>query len=195
MTSTRRTAVLVGLLFLTATVTFLVADALITGVLDGPEYLIGASAHTNALTAGALLAFVDGLAVVGIAVLMYPLLKGTSEPLALGYVGLRVAELAAILLFLATPLLVIALGNGSRNGTVDASGSQYLGVLLQAQHDVAIVMVYLFTSVAGGILAFLLYRSRLIPRWIAGLGVIGYPVLLVGTVLNMSRTVPTSNTG
>jgi hypothetical protein len=54
MTSTRRTAVLVGLLFLTATVTFLIAEALITGVLDGADYLIGASADTNALTAGAL---------------------------------------------------------------------------------------------------------------------------------------------
>ncbi len=72
MTSIRRTAVLVGLLFLIATVAFLVAEALITGVLDGADYLIGVSADTNALTAGALLAFVDGLAVVGIAVLMYP---------------------------------------------------------------------------------------------------------------------------
>ncbi len=46
-------------------------------------------------------------------------------------------------------------------------------------------MIYLFTSVAGGILAFLLCRSKLIPRSIAVLGVIGYPVLFVGTVLDM----------
>jgi hypothetical protein len=115
------------------------------------------------------------------------LLRHHNEPLALGYVGLRVGELAAILLYLATPLLVITLGDGLSDGTVEPSASQPLGSLLQAQYDVAIVMVYLFTSVAGGILAFLLYRTRLIPRSIAVLGVIGYPVLFVGTVLDMFR--------
>lgn len=185
MTSIRRTAVLVGLLFLTATVAFATAEALINGVLDRADYLSGASADANALTTGALLAFVNGLAVVGIAVLLYPLLKGYSEPLALGYVGLRVAELVASLFLLAVPLLVIALGDRLRDGTVDVSASQPLGSLLQAQHDVAIVMVYLITSVAGGILAFLLYQTRLIPRWLAVLGVIAYPVLFVGAVLDM----------
>jgi hypothetical protein len=185
MTSIRRTAILVGLLFLTATVSFAVAEALINGVLDRADYLSGASADANALTTGALLAFVNGVAVVGIAVLLYPLLKGYSEPLALGYVGLRVAELVASLFLLAVPLLVIALGDRLRDGTVDASASQPLGSLLQAQHDVAIVMVYLITSVAGTILAFLLYQTRLIPRWLAVLGVIAYPVLFVGAVLDM----------
>ena len=185
MTSIRRTAVLVGLLFLTATVSFAVAEALINGVLDRADYLSGASADANALTTGALLAFVNGVAVVGIAVLLYPLLKGYSEPLALGYVGLRVAELVASLFLLAVPLVVIALADRLRDGTVDVSASQPLGSLLQAQHDVAIVMVYLITSVAGGILAFLLYQTRLIPRWLAVLGVIAYPVLFVGAVLDM----------
>jgi uncharacterized protein DUF4386 len=88
-------------------------------------------------------------------------------------------------LLLATPLLVITLGDRLRDGTVDASASQQLGSLLQAQHDVAIVIVYLIVSVGGGILAFLLYQTRLIPRWLAVIGVIAYPVLFVGTVLDM----------
>jgi hypothetical protein len=120
---------------------------------------------------------VNGLAVVGIAVFVSPLLKGYSEPLALGHVGFRVAELVASLFLLATPLLVIALGDGS--------ASQELGSLLQAQYDVAIVMVYLIVSVAGGILTFLLFQTKLIPRWLAVIGVIAYPVLFVGTVLDM----------
>ena len=84
---------------------------------------------------------------------------------------------------------MIKLGNGLLEGTVDASASQQLGALFQAQHSVSIVMVYLFTGVAGAILAFLLYRSRLIPRSIAILGVIGYPVLLVGSILAMFNLV------
>ncbi|QBI18502.1 DUF4386 domain-containing protein [Egibacter rhizosphaerae] len=183
--STRRTAVLVGVLFLAATGTFLVADELITGVLDLPDFLTSAPAHATALSAGALLAFVDGLAVVGIALLLYPLLERYSQPLALGYVGFRIAELAAILLYLATPLLVSQIGGGLADGTVDAAAGQHLGAVFQAQYDVAIVMIYLFTSVAGTVLAVALHRSRLIPRPLAVLGLAGYPVLLVGTVLHV----------
>ena len=185
MTSSRRTAGTVGLLFLIATVTFIAADTLIKGVLDRPNYLIGASGDATALAAGALLAFVDGLAVVGIAVLMYPFLRRTSEPLALGYVGLRVAELGVVLLYMVVPLIVLALGDGARDGTVDATASLSLGPLLTALHDEAIVLLYLFTGASGTIFAFLLYRSKLVPRPLAVLGLIGYPVLLAGAALAM----------
>jgi hypothetical protein len=183
--STRKTAVLVGLLFLTATVTFIIADQLIGGVLGSAGYLPDASAHANALAAGALLACVEGPATVGIGVLLYPLLKRYSEPMALAYVGFRVAELAPALLYVAAPLLVIKLADAMRDGTVDASAANQLGALFQAQRSVAVVMIYLITSVAGMFLAVLMYRSRLIPRWIAILGVIGYPALLVGSALAM----------
>jgi hypothetical protein len=48
-----------------------------------------------------------------------------------------------------------------------------LGSLFQAQHDLAFQMIYLFNGVTGTIFAFLLYRTELIPRWIAVLGLIG----------------------
>ncbi len=99
---------------------------------------------------------VDGLAVVGIAVLRFPLLKRTSEPLALGYVGLRVTEFAAILLYLAIPLFLAALSKRLVDGTIDASASQHLGPVLQAQHGMALLLIYLFNGVAGGLFAFLL---------------------------------------
>lgn len=185
MTSSRRTAAIVGLLFLIATVTFIAADTLIKGVLDRPNYLIGASGDATALAAGALLAFVDGLAVVGIAVLMFPFLRPTSEPLALGYVGLRVAELGVVLLYMAVPLIVLALGDGARDGAVDATASLSLGSLLTALHDEAIVLLYLFTGASGIIFASLLYRSKMVPRPLAVLGLIGYPVLLAGAALAM----------
>lgn len=185
MTSSRRTAAIVGLLFLIATVSFIAADALIKGVLDRPNYLIGASGDATALSARALLAFVDGLAVVGLAVLMFPLLKHTSEPLALGYFGLRVAELGVVLLYMVAPLSVLALSNGTRHGAGDVSASQSLGSLLKAQHDLTLVLLYLFTSVSGIIFAFLLYRSTMVPRPLAVLGLIGYPALLAGAVLAM----------
>jgi hypothetical protein len=182
--STRRTAVLVGLLFLTATAAFIVADTLNSGVLSRPEFLTVASAETNALATGALLLF-GQFGVVGIAVLLFPLLKVYGESAALAHVGFRVAELAASLFYLSVPLLAIELGAGLRDGTVDASASSGLGALLQAQYSVAILMIYLVTTAAGMCMSTLLYRSRLIPRPLAVLGVVGYPVLLAGGVLDM----------
>ena len=92
MTSSRRIATIVGVLFLTQTLAFIAAEQILTAVLKRPDYLTGLSANATVLTIGALLAFVSGVAVVGIAILMFPLLKRTSEPLALGYVGERVVD-------------------------------------------------------------------------------------------------------
>lgn len=184
--STRKAAVLVGLFFLTATAAFIVADALNAGVVGVPDFLTGASTHTAALAIGALLVF-GQFGVVGIAVVLFPLLKRHGEPLALAHVGFRVAELAASLFYLAVPLLAIELGVGLRTGTgtVDASTSTSLSALLQAQHNVAILMIYMVTSVGGMCMATLLYRSKLIPRPIAILGLISYPALLLGCILDV----------
>jgi len=182
--STRKTAALVALMFLAATAAFIVADSLITGVLVGPDFLAGASAQTGTLATGALMLF-GQFGVVGIAVLLFPLLKPHGEALALAHVGFRVAELAASLFYLAVPLLAIELGARVRSGALDAGASSGLAALLQAQHGVAILMIYLVTSAGGMCMAVLLYRSRLIPRWIAVLGLVGYPSLLIGCALDL----------
>jgi hypothetical protein len=186
MTSTRRTATIVGVLFLVQTLAFIFAEQVLTGVLKRPDYLTGIAGDATTMTIGALLAFVSGVSVVGIAILMFPLLKRTSEPLALGYVGERVIELVLqVFFYLAAPLLMIAIGHGLRDGTVNAAAAQTLGPVLKSVHDVGIVVLYLVTSVGGTIFAFLLYRSQLVPRPLAVLGLVGYLVLLVGSVLAM----------
>jgi hypothetical protein len=182
--STRTTAVLVGLLFLTATAAFITAGTLNAGVLSRPDFLTGAAADTPALATGALLVL-GQFGVVGIAVLLFPLLRRHGESLALAHVGFRVAELAASLFYLAVPLLAIELGTALRAGTVDPSASTSLGALLHAQYSVAILMIYLVSSAGGLCMTVLLYRSRLIPRPIAILGLVGYPALLAGCVLDM----------
>lgn len=181
----RMTGVVIGLLFLTATITFMAGHTLILGVLDVPEGLSRAAAEANALTTGALLFFVDALAVVGIAFLIFPLLKRYSEPLALGYVGLRVGEFAAVLILMASPLLVIPLAVAAPAAGLDASTSADLPAVARAQYGAAMALVFLCTGASGTILAYVLTRSTLVPRALAVLSAVGYPALLVGTVLDM----------
>jgi hypothetical protein len=184
----RKTAVLVGLLFLTATAAFISAEALNSKVLSQPNFLADAASHTIMLATGALLLFAQ-FGVVGIAVLLFPLLKRHGESLALAHVAFRATELAASLFYLAVPLLAIEFGAGLSDGTIDGSASSSLGALLQAQHHVAISMIYIATGAAGMCMATLLYRSRLIPRWLAFLGLLTYPTLLVGSVLDIFNVV------
>jgi hypothetical protein len=182
--STRKTAAVVALMFLTATAAFIVADSLITGFLAGPDFLADASAQTSTLAIGALMLF-GQFGVVGIAVLLFPLLKPHGEALALAHVGFRVTELAATLFYLAVPLMAIALGAQTRSGALDADASTGLAALLQAQLGVATLMIYLVTSAGGMCMAVLLHRSRLIPRPLAVLGLISYPALLAGCALDL----------
>jgi hypothetical protein len=186
--STRKTAIAVGLLFLNATAAFIVADTLNSGVFNRPDFLAGASAETTSLATGALLLY-GQFGVVGIAVLLFPLLKRYGEAAALAHVGFRVAELAASLFYLSVPLLAIELGGRVADGSVDASASAGLSTLLQAQHTVAFLLIYLATAAAGMCMTTLLYRSRLIPRPLAVLGLITYPTLLAGSVLDMFNVV------
>ena len=95
-----------GVLFLTATVTGMLGDSLIGSILDAPDYLINVYPDRTQVIIGVFISFIIGLAVVGIAVLMFPILKKHNEPIALGYVGIRSAEFALILVWLISPLLL-----------------------------------------------------------------------------------------
>lgn len=186
--STRGTAVVVGLLFLFATASFIGANAFTTDAL-GQVDLLGAGSAPGAgsgasLATGALL-LAGQFGVVGIAVLLFPVLKTHGEALALGHVGFRVGELAASLFYLSVPLLLIQLRASVAAGSVDASASTALAALLRAQYDVAILLVYLVTAAAGMCMAVLLHRSRVVPRWLAVLGLVTYPTLLLGCVLDV----------
>ena len=186
MTSTKTVAITVGLLFIIATATFLTGDTLIGNILRSPDYLTSIATSKNQIIGGSLFEFFDGLAIVGIAVLMYPLLKKHGESMALGYVGFRITEFAIILVYLISPLLLISVGLAYENaGTLDTANLQFLGDVLQAQRFWALRLIYLFNGVAGLMFAYLLYRAKLIPRALSILGVIGYVVLFLGTIPDM----------
>ncbi len=180
----RATAALVGLLFLVATATFATGDALLGGVIDSPGYLAASATHRGALAAAALLALAQGVAIVAIAVLMYPVLRSRQQQrLGVAYVALRVTESAATLFYVAVPLVVLQLGDRLRDGTVDLSTGAQLEALFPAQRSIATMMIYLVVGFGGSALAVAMLRARLVPRAIAVLGVVGYPVLLAGCIL------------
>lgn len=187
MNPNRRTAVLVGALFLVATATFLVSSALITPILDGPAYLAAVGKSSTLVVAAALLALIDGLAVVGIAAALYPILSLRHPALALAYAGMRIAELAIIAAYVLSPLLLVSLSRSEA-----AADSATTAAVLLAVRYWTLMLVYLFNGVAGLILGYVLLRTRLVPRPLSVLGLVGYATLFVAAVLDALGIISTS---
>lgn len=148
--SSRKAAVTAGLLFLTATVTFLIGDMLITEHFTAPTATVG----TTTLTIGVALQAMCGLAVVGIAVALLKVLARHDERLAKGHLAVRCLEFIAIL---AVGAYILSTGN------------------MVAHHE---ILIYGFTGTAGLMLTYVLHTARLVPRWLSWMGIVGYVAIL-----------------
>jgi Domain of unknown function (DUF4386) len=152
--SNRKTAVIVGILFIFQLITFLIGSSLIRTFLDE-------EASRATLTIGVLLEMCSGLAIVAIGVLMYQVLKTVNRKLALGYPIMRILEF-----------------------TVSATLAVYLLSQLQ-EFPNHLLWVYIPTGIGGVILNYLLFISRMVPRPISVLGLIGYTLLLLTVPLDL----------
>ena len=188
MNPNRRTAVLVGALFLISTATFIVSNALITPLLGSHNFLAAVADHSQLMIAATLIALIEGTATVGIALALYPILKRQHPALALGYAGMRIAELAiAVVGFGLGGLLLVTLSATAANG----ANSETLGTLLVALRHWTLMLVYLYTAIGGLMLSYMLLRTRLVPRGLSVLGLIGYVALLLAAVLDMLGLIDT----
>ena len=177
MSSDQRAARIFGVLFLLTFVTSIGALALFQSVLDDPAGYIAGDGKDNRIYLGALLEFFLVLANVGTAVVLYPIVRRQNEFLAISYVGARIVEsmfIAAGVIFM---LGVVTLRQ-------DSPGAGDLAVSLAALKDWTFLlgpgMVVPFGN--GLILGYLMYRSGLVPRRMAWLGLIGGPLLLIGNI-------------
>src|SRR5437868_11506130 len=184
----RRTAVLVGALFLISTATFIVSNRPISPILGSHNLLAAVADHAQLMIAATLIALIEGTATAGLALALYPILKGQHPALALGYAGMRIAELAiAAVGFGLGGLLLVTLSATAANGAT----SETLGTLLVALRHWTLMLVYLYTAIGGLMLSYMLLRTRLVPRGLSVLGLIGYPALLLAAVLDLLGIVDT----
>ena len=154
--STRKIAITVGLLFIVQMATAMIGTTLIQAFLDGDG-----DGERAPLTAGVLLMLCSGLAVVAIGLLMYQVLKEVNRKVALWYPALRITEC-----------------------TVSTACGLYLLIQLQAVPN-HLLWVYVPTGIGGLVLGYLLFVSRLVPRPIAVLGLVGYGRFSLGVPLDL----------
>ena len=181
MNSVRKTAIIVGLLFITATVAYSLSDFLSNPILGGSDYLTSASENENQVIIGAFLVLIDSVAVAGIGIVIYPILKKHNETLALGYAGARITEGVLFSVNVITILTLLTLSKEFvMTGIWDASYYQILGTLLLAAGDWSFLLGFgVAFTLSALILNFALYQSKLIPRWLSVWGFVGAALLWV----------------
>jgi hypothetical protein len=189
----RATAVVVGTLFLVATIAGVIGLSLQESVVGGGDYLTAAAAHPGRLATGVLLQLALGVAVVSLAVVIYPVLRRGTERLAMGYVVARTLE-AVVYIVSATGLLTLITVSekyvASNGGTAFAA----LGQLITAERDWAghAILDAAVFSLGALVLNAAFYRSRLVPRWLSLWGLVGAAAYLAAGVLVMYGLEPLS---
>jgi hypothetical protein len=185
MDSNRKTAIIVGVLFLIATVIIIIGGLFSLSIYE-TDYLTAVSANENQVVLGALLEITAAAAVVGIPIAMFPILKKCNEGLALGYVGARIFEGLTIFLNTIVLLTILALSQQFVNTvTPDASYFQTSGALLLASRARISILVDFSFPPGAIIFNYLLYKTKLTPRWLAALGIIGGVLLFATAPLHM----------
>ncbi len=195
MDSNKKTARIVGILFIIATLAGLLG-VIFLGSLNAPDYLVNVSANGNQIILGAVLMLIMAAAIASIPVMISPIIKKYNGALALGYISFRIIEAVTIIIGAIGMLLLLTLSKQFiAAGAPDASYFQTLGTLLQTLvNNWNSLISTIFFSISALILNYILYRSRLIPRWLAIWGLVGAILHIVGGLLGMFEVVAESST-
>lgn len=193
MDSSRKTAIIVGVLFIVATVTAVISGLLVGNMIQAPDYLVNLAANANSVTIAMLLEGICAVSVVGIGFMMFPILKKQAEGLALGYAGVRIIEAVMLIVGAISLLSLLTLGQESMAGALGAS--QASGTLFLALRDWShVVGTFILLGVGGLFLNALLYKSKLVPRFLSVWGIIGGVMILITGILCMFGLSPNSQT-
>ena len=171
-----------GVLFLITFITGIPAYFFYVPVLDDPRYIVGAGADTR-VSFGAFLELILIIANIGTAVVLFPIVRRQNEILALGYVTARIVECVFIAIGLLSLLTVVTLRQEAAAGA-DAGSLVAVGESLVALRNWTAQLGPGFVVGIGNglILGYLMYRSALVPRWMAVLGLVGGPLIIVSGV-------------
>jgi hypothetical protein len=183
--SYRRTAILVASLFLITAIGAIAGAALINPVINASDYLNKVSPKSATVTSGMLLWMINNMGIVFIGLLMFPILRKQNESLALGYVSMRMFEAIFMTVGVIFAILLIPLSQEFiKAKAVDVSSYQAIGSAFKHIESLFLnTMQLLFLGLGGLIFTSMLYRSKLVPRFISVVGLIGYGLLLPAFLL------------
>jgi len=173
MNSLRKTSLVAGVLYL---LTFVSIPTLVLYVsVKGPNYILGPGPDTPVIIGG-ILEIIVALAGIGTAVVLYPVLRKQNKSAALGLVAARILESGTIFVGVAFILSIVTLRQA---GVGEESLATSHGLV--ALYDRIFLLGQSFMpAICDLLLGFMLFQSRLVPRGLSLIGIVGGPVLLIG---------------
>jgi len=182
----RKTGIIVGILFISATVSSILSGFFLGSILEDPNYLISFSAHGNQIIIAVLFVLISAISAVATSFILFPILRRYIESLAIGYVVLRTIE---NVFYIASALILLVMLTVSQKyvaGAVDASFYTNIGTLLLALQSWAILIgCLIFFGLGSMTLNYVLYQTKLVPRWLSAWGFIGAALAIIYALLGI----------
>ncbi len=174
------TSRVIGALVLAGFLLYGTGSVLVNSVVDGPEFLAGVGSKQTTLALGAFLMIATTAADIGKAVFFFPVLERHGKRTAVAYLATMIFEMAVMTVGVLAVLMVIPLAEHASTGALDHGTAQALGSIAVDANQTAYQIGQLSLAFGALFLAALLFRTRLVPRWLASLGLIGYATHLTG---------------
>jgi uncharacterized protein DUF4386 len=176
VSSTKNNAILAGVFFIVAAAAAIAGLALYDPVLNDPGYITDASRTDTQVLVGAFCEVLVVISVIGTGVTLYPVVRRFGEATAIAYLVGRLLEAAVIAVGIISLLSIVALRQ-------DGGGDVATGKALVALHDATFLFgPGLAIGINTVLLASLMYRSQLVPRAIARIGLVGGPLVFASSV-------------
>jgi hypothetical protein len=179
VTSTRRLALAAGVFYLLTFVFSIPAYFLYEPVLTDPSYIVGSGGADTRIILGALGELLTALAGIGTAVAVYPVIRRQSEAFSLGFVTTRIYEAAVMVIGVMALLAIVSMRQEGPLAGSDIAATTAVGqLLIDVRDHAARLGPGLAPALNALCFGYALYASRLVPRIIPALGLIGAPLLL-----------------
>lgn len=175
MSSLRKTALVAGILYL---LTFVSIPTLaLYSQVKGANYILGSGPDTAAIIGG-ILEIIVALAGIATAVVLYPVLRKQNESASLGLVAARILEAGTIFVGVAFLLSIVTMRQAGAGAGADALATSH--ALATLYNRIFLLGQSFMPAICDLLLGFLLYQSRLVPRGLSLIGIVGGPILLIG---------------
>jgi hypothetical protein len=190
MSAMRKTALVAGVLYLATFLSSIPAVFLQGAVFNDPNFILGGGGGSDTLVRfGALLDIVNGLTAIGTAVALYSVVKRQHEGLAIGFVSSRLFEAATLFIGIVCVFAIVTLRQTGA-AAADAPTLVTIQRSLLAVRDWSFALGTGVPALNAFLLGWLMYRSRLVPRAIPVLGLIGAPLFtswIIGYIFGITE--------
>ena len=188
MDTMRKTALVAGILYLATFLSSIPAVFLQAPVFDDPNFILSGGSDTL-VRLGALLDMVNGLTAIGTAIALYSVVRRHHEGLAIGFVASRLFEAAILFIGIVAVLAIVTLRQTGATGAEAATLVTIQRSFLAAR-DWSFALGTGVPALNAFLLGTLMYRSRLVPRAIPVLGLIGAPLFtswIIGYIFGITE--------